>query len=158
MFTLHELEVENIPLYIKVDIEYDDRRYERSIPHKFELGALKTYIKTFLIKETDRKVSDVRDVILKFKQNGRIIENEVQYRALVNKVLESRVTEFAWYVQDVKWKNRREDIIVSSFVLPNYEPGMRTYREPNQFATSRMATTSRQVPNIGVSRYNNTMR
>jgi hypothetical protein len=48
--------------------------------------------------------------------------------------------------------------MVSSFLLPNYEQPVRSHREPNVFATSRVTTSSRQVPNFGTNRYNNTMR
>jgi hypothetical protein len=64
----------------------------RDIPHKFELSSLKAYVKQLVIKGVDRKLNEVKDVTLKYKQNGRIIENEVQYRALVSKNLEKRVT------------------------------------------------------------------
>jgi hypothetical protein len=98
-------------------------------------------------------------VRLKYKQNGRVIENEVQYRALVTKNLQNRVTEFVWFVDDVMWKQRREDLVLSSFLLPNYEQNMASYRAPNHFVTSRSPmNSSRQIPNFGGNRLNNSRR
>ena len=111
-----------------------------------------------IIKGTELKANDVKDVILCYKENGRTIENDVQYKALVTKALENKVTTLAWHVKDVKWRSRRrEDIMVSSFVIPNYEP-VRSSREPNSFVNSRFTASSRQMPNYGANRYNHTTR
>ncbi len=65
----------------------------------------------------------MKDVILSYQENGRTIENDVQYKALVAKALDNKVTTLAWFVKDVKWRSRRrEDIIVSSFGIPNFGP------------------------------------
>ena len=131
----------------------------RDIPHKYDLSSLKAYVKQLVIRGVDRKLNEVKDVTLKYKQNKRVIENEVQYRAIVSKNLENRVTDFEWFVEDIKWRNRRDEGLTSSFMLPNLQQSPRSFREPNPFVTSRSPMNmSRQLPNFGGNRPNFTMR
>lgn len=44
-FKVHDLEVDNIPIVLNLNITIGDKTILRSIPHKYDFTSTKTYLK-----------------------------------------------------------------------------------------------------------------
>ena len=107
------------------------------------------------------KESDIKEFSFKGPLN-RGIDNEVQYRTLVNKSIEQKNTTITLEICNIKQKQKREDMMSQSYANNTYrQPQYSTTRQPmmNQIYTSRayhqpaQFGTSRVLPNSRVQYY-----